>query len=318
MIRRGLVTMMAAATIATLTVSALPPGQAGASPRAPAVSAGQPPPAARPGVIGAGLAIRLSPAQAMRAAQHCAAWASKAGFANDGRNNGHLVVAVAIGMAESGCDPAACFDDTTGRACTPSASDSVRDSVDRGVWQINSLYWKDVSDRCAFSALCNARSAYSLVSEYGTYFKPWQTYLAGTYKQYLPEARAAVRELRTGTLTSAYIGSCAAYPSDQRGARARLADCAGPARTQLWTRFHGQLRTRRGLCLGTKFRHSGPVILQACSRHWQQQWRARPGDALYNKGTHSCLTDPGGSITPGHVLALGPCRRRKAKAWYLP
>ena len=331
MIRKGLVIVTAAAAIAILAVSTLPPGQSGVSRArlatslarrasslpAPATSVRPPPPLARPGIIGAGLNIQLTPAQATQAADRCAAWASKAGFANNGRN-GHLVTAVAIGMAESGCDASACFDDTTGTACTPSAVGRQGDSVDRGVWQINSLYWKNVGNQCAFSGLCNARSAYSLVSEYGTYFKPWTTYLTGTYKRYLPDARAAVEALRNGALTSAYIGSCAAYPADHRGAKVRLADCGGTTRTQLWRRADGQLRTGRGLCLGTRFRHSGPVTLQRCSRRWRQQWRARPGFTLYNKGARRCLTDPGGSIAPGHALALGPCRRSKTRAWYLP
>ncbi len=316
MIRKGLVIVTAAASIAFLALSTFPPDWARASQDAPA-GAGQPPPRlARPGIISAGLNIQMTPAEATIAARRCAAWASKAGFANNGRT-GHLVVAVAIGIAESGCDPSACFNDTTGTACTPAATDR-RDSIDRGVWQINSHYWKIVSNRCAFSGLCNARSAYLLVSEYGTYFKAWTTYLVGTYKRYLPEARAAVRALRTGTLTSAYIGSCAAYPTDHQGAKVRIADCGGAARNQLWTRSHGELRARGGLCLGVRARHSGPVTLQRCSGRWRQQWRARPGFALYNKGARRCLTDPGGSIRPGHALVVGPCHRLKARAWFLP
>ena len=317
MIRRGLVIVMGAVSIAILATTQ-PAGPAGASPAQAAPPSVPPaPPLARPGTIKAGLNIQLTPAQARNAARGCASWASKVGFANNGRS-GHLVTAVAIAMAESGCDASACFNDTTRQACTPAGTRRSRDSIDRGAWQINSRYWKNVSNGCAYRGLCSARSAYQLVSAYGTYFKPWRTYLTGAYRRYLPEARAAVQALRIGALTTAYIGSCAAYPSDHQRAKVRLANCGSAAGDQMWTRSSAQLRTRGGLCLGAEFLRSGPVTVQRCSGRWRQQWRARPGFALYNRGARKCLTDPGGSIRPGHALSVGPCRRRKDKVWYRP
>lgn len=317
MIRKRLVTVLIAASIAILATGALAPGHAGARP-AELTQQGQPPPsAARPGVIGAGLNIRMSPAQATSAARRCSAWASQAGFANNGRH-GHLVVAVAIGMAESGCDPLACFDDTARTICRPSSSRGPRDSIDRGVWQINSRYWKNVSDRCAFSGPCNARSAYNLVSDDGTYFRPWTTYLAGTYKRYLPTALAAVRALRAGAVTSGRIGWCAAYPADRPGARVRLARCGSAIRAEFWTRSGGPLRTRGGLCMGARFRHSGPVTLQRCSYRGRQQWQARPGFTLFDKGARRCLTIPRRSSAAGQALTLEACRQPEIQAWYLP
>ena len=73
-----------------------------------------------------------------------------------------------------------------------------------------------------------------------------------------------------------------------------------------------------GLCLGAEFRRSGPVTVQRCSGRFLQQWWARPGFTLYNRGAHKCLTDPGGSIRPGHALSVGPCVRTQDKAWYRP
>lgn len=317
MIRRGLVIVAAAASIAILAAAALPSGPAGASPAPPAGPARAIPPLARPGTIKAGLNIQMTPAQATGAARRCASWASKVGFANNG-HRGHLVTAVAIGMAESGCRASACFNDTTAKPCTRSGTRHSRDSIDRGAWQINSHYWRRVSNGCAYHGLCSARSAYKLVSAYGTYFKPWTTYIRGIYRRYLPAARAAVRGLRIGTLTSAYIGSCAAHPANHRRARVRLANCSSAARDQMWIRSAAKLRTRGGLCLGAKFRRSGPVTLQRCSGRWRQQWWARPGFTLYNRGARKCLTDPGGSIRPGHALSVGPCRRQKDKTWYRP
>ena len=317
MIRRGLVIVTAAASIAILATTTLPSGLAAASPAVPGASAQATPPLARPGTIKAGLNIQMSPAQATSAARRCASWASKVGFASNGRS-GHLVTAVAIGMAESGCNPSACFNDTTRKGCTRWGTRRSRDSIDRGTWQINSHYWRNVSNRCAYRGLCSARSAYRLISAHGTYFKPWTTYLRDTYKRYLPAARAAVKALRIGTLTTAYMGSCAGYPADHRHAKVRLANCGSAAKNQMWTRSFAKLRTHGGLCLGAEFRRSGPVTLQRCSRRWRQQWWARPGFTLYNRGARKCLTDPGGSIRPGHALSVGPCLRRRDKAWYRP
>lgn len=318
MIRRILVIIItAAASIAILAASTLPSSLAGASPAPSGGPARATPPLARPGAIKAGLNIQMTPAKARSAARRCASWAGKAGFANDGRS-GHLIIAVAIAMAESGCHVSACFNDTTGKECTRSGTRHSRDSIDRGAWQINSHYWKNVSNGCAYRGLCSARSAYRLVSAYGTYFKPWRTYIKGTYKRYLATARAAVKSLRAGTLTTAYIGSCAAYPSDHRRAKARLANCGSAAANQMWTRSSAKLRTRGGLCLGAEFRRSGPVTVQRCSGRWRQQWWGRPGFMLYNRGARKCLTDPGGSIRPGHALSVGPCRPQKDKGWYRP
>jgi len=259
----------------------------------------------------------MSAVQAVRAARRCASWASKAGFANNGRN-GHLVIAVAISMAESGCHARACFDDTTHRNCTRSGTRRSHHSIDRGAWQINSHYWKRVHNRCAYNGLCNAQRSYRLISAYGTYFKPWVTYLNRHYRRYLPAARAAVRRLRIGTLTTAFIGFCAAYPSDHRHRKVRLANCASARRDQMWTRSAAKLKTHRGLCLGAEFRRSGPVTVQRCTGRFRQQWWGRPGFTLYNRGARKCLTDPKNSRRPGHALSVGPCRHLKRKAWYRP
>ena len=257
----------------------------------------------------------MSPAQASRAARRCASWASKAGFADNGPS-GHLVVAVAIALAESSCDPRACLNDTTHRECTPWGTRHSRDSIDRGAWQINSHYWPNVSNNCAYNGLCAARTAFRLVSADGTYFKAWTTYIKGIYKRYLPAARAAVRSLRTGTLTSAHPGMCAAYPRDRRGAQVRLARCGSASNDQMWTMSRAKLRTRRGLCLAAQNHRSGPVILERCSGRWRQQWWGRAAFSLYNRGAHRCLTDPGGSVRPGHPLSVGHCLRGRDKSWY--
>ena len=149
MIRRSLVLAAAVASLALLLTTTFSAGPSGASAAVASTAAGRPagtPPLARPGVIAAGPTVRMSPAEASRAALRCASWASKAGFANNGPS-GHLVVAVAIALAESGCDPQACLNDTTHRECTPSGTRHSHDSIDRGAWQINSHYWPNVSNQ---------------------------------------------------------------------------------------------------------------------------------------------------------------------------
>ncbi len=73
---------------------------------------------ARPGVIPNALPVRLSTSQLATAARRCAAWAAKAGFPNTSLGHGRLTTAVAVALAETGCDPAACYNNSTRRACT--------------------------------------------------------------------------------------------------------------------------------------------------------------------------------------------------------
>ena len=62
-------------------------------------------------------------------------------------------------------------------------------SVDRGLWQINNHWHAEVSDDCAFRALCNARNAYR-ISNGWTDFTPWSTFKNGEYLQHFPAASA--------------------------------------------------------------------------------------------------------------------------------
>jgi hypothetical protein len=279
---------------------------------------GSPGAASSPGVIAAGLNIQLSPAALSAGAGRCAAWASRAGFADNGYVGGNMVTAIAVALGESGCNPAACFDDTTGRECTPAGTSGSSDSIDRGVWQINSAAWKNVSDSCAYRGLCNARVAYAQVSADGTYFGPWTVYRTDTFARYLWAAQQAVNALRTGTLTSALIGSCAAYPADRQGTRVQLANCGNGAADQQWKTSASTLRTGHGLCLGATSSSAGPVTVQRCNGSRLQNWQHHAGSALYNPGARLCLTDPGSSLRPGKVLTDGSCTRAQNKGWFKP
>jgi Lysozyme like domain len=121
-------------------------------------------------------------ARAGSSADLCAQVGARAGFAGRG-----LVVAVAIGLAESSCNRLARGYNEATHGC-PSGS------VDRGMWQINSCYHAEVSDDCAYRAHCNATATYR-ISAGGTDFRPWTTYRSGRYRAYLWQARAAVDRL---------------------------------------------------------------------------------------------------------------------------
>jgi hypothetical protein len=121
-------------------------------------------------------------ARAASSADVCAEVGSGAGF--EGRG---LVVAVAIGLAESGCNELARGYNGATRGCPWG-------SVDRGMWQINSCYHAEVTDDCAYQADCNATASYR-ISAGGTDFRQWSTYRNGRYRAYLRQARAAVDRL---------------------------------------------------------------------------------------------------------------------------
>jgi hypothetical protein len=123
------------------------------------------------------------------AADLCAEVGSQAGFSDD-----RLVTAVAIALAESGCNPNVPDNFNGPTAGCPNGS------YDRGLWQINDCYHAEVSDACAHDPQCNANAAYR-ISSGGTDWTQWATYGNGTgpYRNFLAQAQAAVdRLLRPG------------------------------------------------------------------------------------------------------------------------
>lgn len=111
-----------------------------------------------------------------------ASYARNAGFAGNG-----LVMAVAIALAESGgVTNAVNYNPANGR--TPA-------STDRGLWQINSYFHKEVTDTCAFNPACCASAAYR-ISSGGSSWRQWSTYGNGAYKQYLQRATAAAASVK--------------------------------------------------------------------------------------------------------------------------
>jgi len=273
------------------------------------------PPSGRPAT---GLQVHLSGAALVSAARRCAQWAADAGFANDGYLAGGLVTAVAVALAESGCSPSACFDDTRSRSCSQFHLRR-SDSVDRGAWQLNSRAHRSISNRCAFSGPCSAVAAYNAVAAVGTFFARWTQYSTDAYAHYLWPAQRAVSGLRYGTVTSALAGSCLGYPQDGRGVAARLENC-GTRAGQAWHLIGTALHTPRGLCLSATSRRPGAVVrLARCShRSRLQLWRQTRLHQLYNPGAHRCLSDPTGGDKPGLILTTSACRTVRPQTWFRP
>lgn len=273
------------------------------------------PPAVGPAT---GLQVHLAGAALATAARRCAQWASNAGFSNDGYLAGGLVTAIAVALAESGCTPAACFDNTRGRRCSRFAMRRA-DSIDRGAWQLNSKAWRSISNRCAFSGPCAAKAAYAIISAVGTFFARWTQYSTDAYAHYLWPAQRAVSGLRHGTVTSALAGSCLGYPRDRRGVVAQLENCGSRA-GQTWHLVGSALHTPRGLCLSaTSWRRAAVVRLARCSRRSRmQQWRQTRLHQLYNRGARRCLSDPSGGDRPGLLLTTSRCRIARPQTWFRP
>jgi hypothetical protein len=102
--------------------------------------------------------------------------AEQAGFRGQG-----WVISVAVSLAESG-------------GWTRARQINIDCSVDRGLWQINSRWHHEVSNRQAFKPRRAARAAHR-ISVGGSDWTQWTTYRSGAYRAYMAEARAAVREL---------------------------------------------------------------------------------------------------------------------------
>lgn len=131
------------------------------------------------GPIGTGGPVTASPGSA----DLCAQVGFNAGF----RERNLLILAVAIALAESSCNPTAQNTNTNGTG-------------DFGLWQINSIHGYPLS--CLYNAQCNANAAYRIYSDSGN-FLPWCTYEKpacggvgnGSYREHMDEAAAAVARL---------------------------------------------------------------------------------------------------------------------------
>jgi lysozyme-like protein/ricin-type beta-trefoil lectin protein len=275
-------------------------------------------PALRPASLAPyGAAARLGPAQALRAAQTCAAYAAAAGWANNGEYGGDLVIAVAVCVAESGGQPSIYYCDGTGTVGYYPPVNCPGGSYDRGLWQINSKYHPEVIDACAFGAQCNADAAYQ-ISDQGTDFAPWAVYDTDAYAQYLGAAQQAVTGLAAGALSAAEFGVCAAPAQPVSGAAVTVGRCGRRTAAQQWTVAGGTVRNG-ALCLTAGSAGSRPAVtMSSCGGGASQTWAPSGPGQVENGATGRCLHDPGGRRATGTALNLAGCRATRAKTWWLP
>lgn len=210
----------------------------------------------------------LTHAKASASTLLCAKVAAKAGYsftrtvATTLGPEPQIVVAIAVAMAESGCNPHAVNVNSGG-------------SRDRGLWQMNSVYHPEVSDSCAFQIQCNADAAWN-TSDHGADWKPWSAYTNGSWKAHVAGATAAISGGFTFQLVSSGGGSCLAADSSHHAAGALIRQWACDAADdyQRWTVVStvGAPPILRnvgaGTCLdwdATKVGNSQPIAQGTCS-----------------------------------------------------
>ncbi|MFE9655919.1 RICIN domain-containing protein [Micromonospora sp. NPDC006431] len=285
--------------VALAAVLMVPPGAAPASASADG-TAGRVPASLNAGV---GVPTGTMAAAASAAATVCAKVAAKAGFsytANVSTSAGNvrqIVVAVAVAMAES--------------SCNPSATGQNPGSIDRGLWQINNYWHPEVSDACAYQVQCNANAAWN-ISNHGSNWTPWSTYNNGAWRNYLNTARDAITGF-SFQLKSRGAGTCLdAISSDVRnGGRIAQWPCNSSDSYQQWRVVVGAnnynpvlQNVGTGTCLdaiSSDIRNGGAITQWACNTTgdpYQRWWFSGSGQlntngdanaGLHNVGTGTCL-----------------------------
>ena len=253
----------------------------------------------------------LNAAQVAAAAQTCTSYAAAAGWAN----NGSLVTASAVCMAESGGQASVYYCHATGHdgAYPPVACAGI---YDRGLWQLDSAGQSGTADACAFTPQCNANVAYA-VSDRGTNFAAWSVYANGGYARYVGDAQEAVSALVSGTVASGILGVCLARRQYAGNAPVVTGSCGTGVRQQQWSTLGGTIR-RGQLCAAPASTAANAIVwLRWCDGLTWQQWTQSPTGQLRNTLTGGCLSDPGGSRVPGTRVTVAPCAADPTLTWWL-
>jgi len=273
-------------------------------------------------------AAAVVPAAAISA---CAKVADKAGFSFAHMVNTsqgpvrEIVLAIAVAMAESSCNPGAVYTNPGG--CR-----------DRGLWQIDDCAHPNVSDACAFQVQCNADAAW-LISNKGGNWAPWSTYQNGAWTNYLSAARSAISGF-TFTLKSGGAGTCLdAKASDIRNGGAVIQwACDSGDNFQQWRVVVGAngdnpvlQNVGAGTCLDARasdVRNGGAVIQWACDATGDpyQRWTVRGsgqlntnGDAnagLANVGAGTCLDAKASDVRNGGAIIQWACGGSDHFQWW--
>jgi hypothetical protein len=287
-------------------------------PATPASAAVTPQPATasspRPAAVGPG--ERPNPSAVPESAVYtCAAVAYKAGFrfypllsTNDG-NQRPIVVAIAVGLAESGCNPSAVNYNGPTSGCP-------NGSTDRGLWQINNCYHPEVSDACAYQAQCNADAAWNISSQ-GTNWSPWSTYNSGAWKSYVSDAGSIVNNGFTLTFRDHGTNTCLDADSQQayNGGKIFQWSCSSSDAYQQWTvsdvSGHNPILKNVGThtCLDADGSQTGDgaLIFQwACnstSDNYQQWWVDGSGQYNTNGDANARLQNQGKYYAGSNICA---------------
>lgn len=113
-----------------------------------------------------------------------------AGYAkNAGVSGQNIAIATAIALAESGGNP---------QATSPVNSNG---TVDKGLWQINSVHTALISGHDVYDPAQNAAMMFSL-SNGGTKWTAWSTYKNGAYLRYMAQASGASPDTTVGPASS--------------------------------------------------------------------------------------------------------------------
>jgi hypothetical protein len=135
-----------------------------------------------------------------RSIDQIGALAAGAGFRGPG-----LVMAIAVALAESRGDPRATDFDSNG-------------TVDRGVWQINSVH-TEYSVACDYDPPCAAAATF-VISQGGSNWGAWVTYQHGAEIPFLPQSVAYVETSRAspGSAGRAHPSSPDAWDASRQSA----------------------------------------------------------------------------------------------------
>lgn len=124
------------------------------------------------------------------------------------------VIATAIALAESGGD-------------TTSTNKNRNGTVDRGLFQINSVHRQFDGARLLSDPTYNAACALSLYNARGGRFTDWVVYNRGTYQTFMAQAIAVSNQKPSGPMSPADAAAAVGDAADA-GALGPLAPLAGP------------------------------------------------------------------------------------------
>jgi hypothetical protein len=229
----------------------------------------------------------LTRAQASAAARTCVRSATAAGWSNNAQA-GILALASAICVAQSGGQPAVYY-------CSSSGQDGYYPPVncpgayDRGLWQIDSQAWTNVSDSCALQLTVQRR-------------------------QRLRHQRGRAELRRVGHLHQRGLRE---LPARRAGGRGCPAGRHGAGRGTRRLPVPPQVR---GRCAGghrrLRQRYPAPAVEDARAGH--PGWAALGNGELRNAGSGRCLRDPRASTAVGTPVNVGSCILTAARIWWPP